>query len=118
MYAFSNPPFKLFESSPCRGVMVFSIISLSTYFSCTKSTRTAALHVAAAEGHFDLVMSLLKLKADATLKDNFGNTPFKDAVQAKFDRIAALMRLENPGIKYILPGNELGRLMCKAAFDV
>ena len=83
-----------------------------TYFSCT-----AALHVAAAEGHLDLVKSLLKLKADPTLKDNFGNTPFKDAVLAKFDRIAALMRLENPGIQYTLPGNELGGLMCEAAFD-
>ena len=83
----------------------------------THFSHTPALHVAAAEGHLDLVKSLLKLKADATLKDKLGNTPLQDAVQAKCDRIAALIRFETPGIKYTVPSNELGGLMCEAAFD-
>ena len=83
----------------------------------THIAYTSALHVAAAEGHLDLVKSLLKLKADATLKDKLGNTPLTDAVLAKRDRVAAFIRVETPGIKYAMPGHELGGLMCEAAFE-
>jgi len=41
----------------------------------------------------------------------------KDAVLAKCDRVAALIRSETPGITYTLPGNELGVMICQAAFD-
>jgi len=46
-----------------------------------------------------------------------GNTPLKDAVLAKRDRVASFIRLNNPGIKYTMPGHELGGLMCEAAFQ-
>jgi len=65
----------------------------------------------------DLVKSLLRLKADATLKDKLGNTPLKDAVLAKRDRVAEMIRAETPGLYFSLPGNELGVLMCEAAFE-
>ena len=95
----------------------FDLVSTEVFSFLTRFFHTPALHIAAAEGRLDLVKSLLKLKADATLKDKLGNTPLKDAVLAKCDRVAALIRCETPGIKYTMPGNELGGFMCEAAFD-
>ena len=96
---------------------ILNLVLTEVFWFLTHFLHTPALHVAAAEGHLDLVKSLLKLKADATLKDKLGNTPLKDSVLAKCDRVSALIRSETPGIKYTMPGNELGGFMCEAAFD-
>ena len=43
--------------------------------------------------------------------------PFNDAVRCKHDVVAAMMRRLDPNIAFKLGGNELGVLMCQAAFD-
>ena len=79
-------------------------------------SRTA-LHVASAEGHLELVKHLLRNNADPYAKDKMGNTPLRDAVTAKRDRVAAAIRKASPGCVFTLPGNELGVKLCEAAFE-
>lgn len=45
-------------------------------FSCKDSAERTPMHIAASEGHGDVVKHLLELKADPTAKDKQGNTPF------------------------------------------
>jgi len=73
--------------------------------------------VAASEGHTQLVATLLQLNADPSAKDKFGNTPLNDAVRSKHDATAAFLKKSDANLAYVLPGNELGVLMCQAAFD-
>lgn len=75
------------------------------------------LHVAASEGHDNLVEYLLDLKADAAAKDKYGNTPFNDAVRSKHNLVVKAFKRHDPGLMFKLGGNESGVLMCKAAFD-
>jgi ankyrin repeat protein len=73
------------------------------------------LHVAASAGHTDLVKWLLKATADPAMKDKQGNTPLNDAVLAKRDRVAQLIRQEHPSQRFLCPFS--GVLMCQAAFN-
>jgi ankyrin repeat protein len=73
------------------------------------------LHVAASAGHTDLVQWLLSATADPAMKDKQGNTPLNDAVLAKRDKIAQLIRQEHPSQRFVCPFS--GGLMCQAAFD-
>ena len=73
------------------------------------------LHVAASAGHTDLVKWLLKATADPAMKDKQGNTPLNDAVLAKRDRVAQLIRQEHPSQRFVCPFS--GVLMCQAAFN-
>jgi len=75
------------------------------------------LHVAASEGHTELVQYLFDMKADAAAKDKFGNSPFNDAVRSKHDAVALIMKKKDPNISFKLPGNETGVLMCQASFE-
>lgn len=51
-----------------------------------------ALHVAAAEGHIDLVKSLLKQGASVNAKDRWGGTALDDATRHGHDQVAAYLR--------------------------
>ena len=76
-----------------------------------------ALHIAASEGHEELVRFLLEQKADPTVKDKFGNTPFNDCVRSKHDKVVSIIKEYDPNISFKLGENEMGVLMCQAAFD-
>jgi ankyrin repeat protein len=76
-----------------------------------------ALHIAASEGHEELVRFLLEQKADPTVKDKFGNTPFNDCVRSKHDKVVSIIKDYDPNITFKLAENEMGVLMCQAAFD-
>jgi ankyrin repeat protein len=75
------------------------------------------LHVAASEGRVQMVEYLMNLKADPTVKDKFGNTPFNDAVRSKHDAVVAVIKKFDSEILFKLAGNELGVMMCQAAFS-
>jgi len=75
------------------------------------------LHVAASEGRVQMVEYLMNLKADPTAKDKFGNTPFNDAVRSKHDAVITVIKKFDPEISFKLAGNELGVMMCQAAFS-
>jgi len=81
------------------------------------SAGRTALHIACSEGHAELVDYLLVAKADPTVKDKQHNTPFNDAVRAKHDNVVKIIRKHDPNIQFKLGGNDLGVLMCQAAFD-
>jgi len=83
----------------------------------TDENKRSGLHIASAEGHLDLVQSLLDAQADPSSVDVFNNTCLNEAVRHKRDDIAALIRRHNPLLKYKLPGKELGVAMCSAAAD-
>ncbi|EKX34969.1 hypothetical protein GUITHDRAFT_44781, partial [Guillardia theta CCMP2712] len=55
------------------------------------ANRTA-LHVAASEGHQEMVRFLLEMRADPNQKDNYDNTPVNDAVRNKHDEVVRVMR--------------------------
>jgi len=62
-------------------------------------SRTA-LHLAAAHGHATLVGTLLELRADASLEDNFGHTPLSEALShSRNDSQRAAVMLLNAGNK-------------------
>ena len=75
-----------------------------------------ALHLAASEGHAQLVSYLLESKADPSAKDAHGNTPFNDCVRLKHDNVVKLIRKHDPNIAFKLPNNDMGVLLCQAAF--
>jgi ankyrin repeat protein len=75
------------------------------------------LHVAASEGRVQIVEYLMNLKADPTAKDKFGNTPFNDAVRSKHDAVITVIKKFDPEISFKLAGNELGVMLCQAAFS-
>jgi glutaminase len=43
--------------------------------------KRTGLHIAAAEGHYDIVQLLLENGAQTIVKDRWGNTPYDDAVK-------------------------------------
>ena len=77
--------------------------------------KRTALHVAASEGHHELVHLLLELRADANAKDKFENTPVNDAVRTKHDKVIDVIRSHTKSIKYSLPGSQVGVELCEAA---
>jgi len=81
------------------------------------SASRTALHIACSEGHTELVEYLLDAKADPTVKDKHSNTPFNDAVRSKHDHIVKIIKKHDANISFKLAGNDLGVLMCQAAFD-
>ncbi|EKX38334.1 hypothetical protein GUITHDRAFT_61596, partial [Guillardia theta CCMP2712] len=77
--------------------------------------KRTALHVAASEGHHELVHLLLELRADANAKDKFENTPVNDAVRTKHDKVIDVIRSHMKSIRYSLPGSQVGVELCEAA---
>ena len=74
------------------------------------------LHVAASAGHAEMVRWLLKANADPTVKDKHRNTPLNDAVIARKDKVAQIIRSEHPTLRFQLEGCNAGVKMCEAAF--
>ena len=72
----------------------FSWVNVNT----TDESGRGALHVAASEGHAEVVKFLLSNRADANMKDRYANTPLNDAVRHKHDEVAAVIRRQVPGI--------------------
>ena len=54
--------------------------------------QRTALHLAAAEGHVDVIAFLLEQKADPVLRDRWGGTALLDATRGCHSRAAALLR--------------------------
>ena len=52
--------------------------------------RRTALHVAASEGHIEVVKLLLNAGASPLPKDRFNNTPFDDATRGNHKKIIEL----------------------------
>ena len=51
-----------------------------------------ALHLAAAEGHHEVVKFLLKCRADVNAQDRWGGTPLQDATRGGHRRVARLLQ--------------------------
>ena len=51
-----------------------------------------ALHVAACDGHAEVVKGLLEIGADAKLKDKWGATPLQGAIREKRKEVQAILR--------------------------
>ena len=84
--------------------------------SCDDMGRSA-LHVAASEGHVDMVQYLLGADADPCLRDKQGNSPLNDAVRHRHDAVAAAIRTRAPNGKVSLHGLSAGIQMCAAAAE-
>jgi len=54
--------------------------------------QRTALHLAAAEGHLDVVTYLMNAGADVSACDRWGATPLEDAIRGQHDGVAALLR--------------------------
>ena len=67
------------------------------------SGRTA-MHLAASEGHLEVVKHLLEMMADPSVRDIYENTPLNDAVRHSHDGVAAFIRSKVPRAKVALPG--------------
>ena len=75
------------------------------------------LHIAASEGHVRLTEYLMELRADPTAKDKMGNSAFNDAVRSKHDAVVRVMKAHDGNVSFKLAGNEIGVLLCQAAFN-
>ena len=67
-----------------------TIVSRDNANVCDYDMRTP-LHIAAANGHLDIVQYLLSLGASASARDRFGRTALQDARDSGFDRIEQLL---------------------------
>ncbi len=56
----------------------------------THIVRRSALHLAAAEGHVEVVSFLVKKGADVNSEDRWGNRPLRDAIQGKHTQVQQL----------------------------
>ena len=83
----------------------------------TDSMKRTCLHLAAASGHEDLVEWLLSRRCDVTVKDRKNNTPLDDAVLAKKDNVARIIRKYHPGVQITMQGSDLGVQLCEYAFN-
>ena len=54
--------------------------------------RRTAMHVAASEGHVDLVRALLELGASPNKSDRWGGSPLDDAQRHRFPAVASVLR--------------------------
>lgn len=81
------------------------------------TTKRSGLHVAACEGHEELVKFLLEQKADPGLKDGKGNTVLNDAVRHRQDATCAVLREAFPDQGVVYGGKTAGELMCHAAYS-
>ena len=82
---------------------------------CSDDLGRTALHVAASEGHSNMVQALLQTNIDINVKDHKGNTALNDAVRHHHDAVAALIRTHAPDQSISLPGFKAGIQMCEAA---
>lgn len=80
--------------------------------------RRSALHLASAEGHFELVEFLLAHKADPNCKDRWGADPLKDAQRGKHLRVQQVLK-EAGAIgdsdEHSDHGQTMGERMCASA---
>lgn len=93
-----------------------SLVTTNVTVNAVDPNKRTALHVAASEGHTDMVKNLLEMRADVTLKDTFGNTPFNDAVREKRDQVVKILRESNESILLSLPGCAAAVQMCEEAY--
>ena len=84
--------------------------------SCDDMGRSA-LHVAASEGHVEMVEYLLVKGANPCISDRHGNSPLNDAVRHRHDAVAAAIRTRAPDGKISLHGLSSGIQMCTAAAE-
>ena len=59
----------------------------------------------------------MELRADPTAKDKMGNSAFNDAVRSKHDAVVRVMKAHDGNVSFKLAGNEIGVLLCQAAFN-
>jgi len=62
--------------------------------------KRTALHLAAGEGHVEIIKLLIKYNADVNVEDRFGNRPLDDAQRGKKSDVIELLRRHNA-----LPGS-------------
>jgi ankyrin repeat protein len=87
-----------------------------TYLSlkCKVASCRSALHLAAAEGHTELVQFMIENTANINCMDRWGGTPLSDAIHGGHSAIAAL--LQNLGaVSGPEQGPSEGERMCMAA---
>jgi ankyrin repeat protein len=77
---------------------------------CNYDGRTT-LHLAAAEGNARVVELLCQLGADATIRDRWGNTPIKDAIDGSYDAVIDALRAHGITLEVAQPA----LLLCEAA---
>ena len=65
------------------------------------SSGRTALHLAASEGHLEVVKHLLGMMANPSVRDIYENTPLNDAVRHRHDDVAAFIRSKVPGAKVL-----------------
>ena len=70
-----------------------------------------ALHVAACEGHLEVVKYLLEHGASVHLRDRFGHSPLDDAVRFGHEEVVEI--LVNTGAHLSMPSSKMGMMLCK-----
>jgi ankyrin repeat protein len=75
----------------------------------------SALHVAASEGHLEMVEFLLCANSDPRLRDRHGNSALNDAVRHSHDAVAAAIRLHAPDVRVMLRCLAAGIQLCSAS---
>ncbi|XP_021721461.1 potassium channel SKOR-like [Chenopodium quinoa] len=74
----------------------------------TDYNKRSPLHIAASQGHENIILFLIQEGADVNQSDDFGNTPLLDAVKNGHDRVAELLYREGARIDL----KDVGTFLC------
>lgn len=82
-----------------KSVFVF-LYSSGAFVNATNNRGDTALHIAAYRGHVDIIMTLLRAKADVNLRNEKGKTPQQEALEGGHQHIAENIVNFSKGIFY------------------
>ena len=77
-------------------LMIFSLILNFIASSTTTTTTTTLLvHVAASEGHIEVVRVLLNAGASNVVRDRWNQTPYDAAIENNYKAVAAALKIDD-----------------------
>lgn len=89
------------------------LISNGANYNCSDYDQRTPLHIAAAEGHLELVEEMLKSGASVHAKDRNNQTPLFDAIQGRHYDVIRL--LVTTGALLSIPDARLATMLCRHA---